>query len=451
MAMWTETTKAEVRTSLHRSTLTAHKFLAYAKMMAAGKSAPDLKALLTHYVEGVCSFWDHLSYEIRGAINEVGFRAGVLPQGDSFFDGSWEVKRDILSTYCPQLVPAVYTMRDNTDVERILLLEPTANDLADDNLPLPMNILLRQLSRPCVYAYTSRDASLYVHPFRYQVLSKDQTAMWASGSPRPLSRIAVGRPDLMVLNQDIIILQDRFDCTNFAHFLFDSITRALLLREHMGTLTPAILVFGGVPGAFHDVLCSALAEAIGLEENSIYFPTRDIIIQSTHRCFWFSDQVESYVHPAQMAHPDSVGLLRSLAHKVTGDVREQKRIYISRADAERRRLANEDEIVALLSRYGFASVQLSKLSARQQIGLFRDAELIVAPHGMGLAHLAFAERLKGVVELFPPNTGSDTYAFIAKALGLEYQFVIGTDVDNNFGDFSVDGEEIICSIDRLLA
>jgi capsular polysaccharide biosynthesis protein len=152
-----------------------------------------------------------------------------------------------------------------------------------------------------------------------------------------------------------------------------------------------------------------------------------------------------------MAHPLSIELLRALAHKVAGDVCGYKLVYISRADAERRRLANEGEIVCGLSRLGFVSVELSKLSTRQQIGLFRDAEVIVAPHGMGLTHVAFAQRLKGVVEIFPPNAGTDAYAFILKAMGVNYSFVIGTSADNNFGDFRANSAEIMRCVDELLA
>src|SRR3954452_2644899 len=110
MGIWTETKKAEVYRSYRRSTLRAHEFLAAARMMAAGRAAQDLESLLTDYVQGIYSLQDHLGYEVREVIDQVGVRAGLLSQGGSFFDRSLGVKREVLSAFCPHLVPAIYPM-----------------------------------------------------------------------------------------------------------------------------------------------------------------------------------------------------------------------------------------------------------------------------------------------------------------------------------------------------
>jgi hypothetical protein len=68
---------------------------------------------------------------------------------------------------------------------------------------------------------------------------------------------------------------------------------------------------------------------------------------------------------------------------------------------------------------------------------------------MGLTHLAAADRLKGVVELFSPTTGSDAYAFMAKAGGIDYNCIVGASVGNPVGDFEVNLEGISRCLDRI--
>src|SRR5207245_3375346 len=89
------------------------------------------------------------------------------------------------------------------------------------------------------------------------------------------------------------------------------------------------------------------------------------------------------------------------------------------------------------------------LSIAQQIGLFRDTELVVAPHGMRLTHLAAADRLRGVVELFSPTIGTDAYAFIAKAGDIDHNCVIGIGADSPVADFTVPVEQVMRCLDRM--
>src|SRR5690606_29148055 len=67
-----------------------------------------------------------------------------------------------------------------------------------------------------------------------------------------------------------------------------------------------------------------------------------------------------------------------------------ERIYVSRTLARQRRVQNEDELVSLLERYGFAKYIPEQMPFEDQVRLFRDAKAVVAPHGAGLANLVFA-------------------------------------------------------------
>jgi capsular polysaccharide biosynthesis protein len=100
---------------------------------------------------------------------------------------------------------------------------------------------------------------------------------------------------------------------------------------------------------------------------------------------------------------------------------ENRRIYISRKSADRR-LENESEIISHLIHYGFSLVELEKLSFREQIQLFREARVVISPHGSGLANLVFSSPGTKVIELFPV-ANLDLFYRLSTALKLNYFYV----------------------------
>ena len=55
-------------------------------------------------------------------------------------------------------------------------------------------------------------------------------------------------------------------------------------------------------------------------------------------------------------------------------------------------MQNEDALVSALRSLGVVPVALETITPPDQIALFRNARLIVAPHGAGLANLVFTKR-----------------------------------------------------------
>lgn len=81
------------------------------------------------------------------------------------------------------------------------------------------------------------------------------------------------------------------------------------------------------------------------------------------------------------------------------------RIYISRRDTARRVLKNEAEVERLMEGMGVQPVLLSKHTVAEQIGIIASANVIVAPHGAGLAHLVYARPGMRILELMPARQG----------------------------------------------
>jgi capsular polysaccharide biosynthesis protein len=84
------------------------------------------------------------------------------------------------------------------------------------------------------------------------------------------------------------------------------------------------------------------------------------------------------------------------------------RIYISRADADRKNVINEAEVVKCLHRYGFERYVLGNLHVVEQAQLFANAEYIIGPTGSGFHNLVFSDD-PTIIELVPDAFGIDWY------------------------------------------
>jgi tetratricopeptide (TPR) repeat protein/capsular polysaccharide biosynthesis protein len=97
-----------------------------------------------------------------------------------------------------------------------------------------------------------------------------------------------------------------------------------------------------------------------------------------------------------------------------------KRIYISRAQANHRRVLNETAVMQQLLPLGFVSVMLETLSFAEQVALFAQAELIIAPHGGGLTNILFCSPGTTIVELVAPSYIRHYYWVISDRLKLHH-------------------------------
>jgi capsular polysaccharide biosynthesis protein len=82
-----------------------------------------------------------------------------------------------------------------------------------------------------------------------------------------------------------------------------------------------------------------------------------------------------------------------------------RRVYFSRRGWSMRVMLNEAELEAALVARGFAVVHPEEMSVTEQINLMRDAEVLVAPTGAGLANALFAPLEARIIEIQPVGFG----------------------------------------------
>jgi hypothetical protein len=94
------------------------------------------------------------------------------------------------------------------------------------------------------------------------------------------------------------------------------------------------------------------------------------------------------------------------------------RIYISRSKTTGRQVINEDAVMEALKPFGFVAYIPEEMSFTDEVKLFSQAEIIVAPHGSGLANMIFAQNASAI-ELFG-SSGVPCFLVLAQVLGFQY-------------------------------
>ncbi|MBM5815404.1 MAG: glycosyltransferase family 61 protein [Cyanobacteria bacterium K_Offshore_surface_m2_239] len=109
-----------------------------------------------------------------------------------------------------------------------------------------------------------------------------------------------------------------------------------------------------------------------------------------------------------------------------------QRIYVSRGNVQQRRVRNEEEVMTILSRYGFVLVCLENLSLQEQITLFRNASHVIASHGGALTNLLHVSPGCQVLEIFQSGHGMRPDFFQLAALkGATYSFCAATSLNSS--------------------
>ncbi len=102
-----------------------------------------------------------------------------------------------------------------------------------------------------------------------------------------------------------------------------------------------------------------------------------------------------------------------------------RRIYVSRSKAPVRQIANEAEILPILSRHGFEIVHCENLSFSEQVKLFSEASIITGPHGAGFVNMMFMAESATVFEIHPRDQKINTcYFSMASAFNHSYFYML---------------------------
>ena len=144
------------------------------------------------------------------------------------------------------------------------------------------------------------------------------------------------------------------------------------------------------------------------------------------------------------AYPEYQSWLRGRALGSISPNGSSPRIYISRKNATKRQISNEEQVVEALESRGVQSYQLEELSVREQVQLFAEAELVIGPHGAGFANTIYSED-PVIIELFGSKR-LNTYHQLSALLDYEYSAI---QCEANGSDLVVDIDELLTVVDDV--
>lgn len=145
-------------------------------------------------------------------------------------------------------------------------------------------------------------------------------------------------------------------------------------------------------------------------------------------------------HPS----PAAVEWLRKTFLRGLSPLSGSRRLFLSRRDAPQRRVTNEEEIAQRLTVLGFEVMCAGEMSIAEQVEVFRNAQIIIAPHGAALTNMVFAPPGTQIVELFGDNYINGCYWALANVCRQKHAFVTAP---TNTLDYHMPVERF----DRLLA
>ena len=199
--------------------------------------------------------------------------------------------------------------------------------------------------------------------------------------------------------------------SNYFHALVDQLPKLAILRT-AGWEPDWILL----PKKRSRVI-DAIYQRIGLEKKIIYTSVRELRKASEmFACSWPNQNIGKY---------ESWGI-KFLNQLFNPKIEEQKiKVFIDRSGSAGRRIKNQDEIEKRLTKLGFIKVRLEERTIEEQVNIFHNAEVIIAPHGAGLANLAFCQPNTKVIEIFSPKYVLMTYRQLAARLELPWLGIVG--------------------------
>ncbi len=143
------------------------------------------------------------------------------------------------------------------------------------------------------------------------------------------------------------------------------------------------------------------------------------------------------------------GMMARMAEGIAVSDDAPKRLYVSRSDASRRRLANERQIEAALRSRGFTIIVPSALSLVEQIRLFKGADAVVGPHGAGMTNIGFCRPGIKVLELTPGYMRLFMVR-IAQGAGLDYRVACFEANNIEQQDWSVDVGQLLEMVSEMI-
>jgi capsular polysaccharide biosynthesis protein len=237
------------------------------------------------------------------------------------------------------------------------------------------------------------------------------------------SRIQVPKtpPEAIRLEGACLSLVSDWSCRNYSHFLLDGLGRLALFLAAGFSLSEVDHVYcptAPTPQVSH------YFDRLGIPTAKRVWAATDVLVE-TEKLFVPSLPATALTYPAWLPR-----FFREAFLPERRD-RAGRRLYVSRRGYGRQAV-EELEVERVLLEHGFEIYEAP--AHPDQPEDFDDAEIVVGPHGAGLANLVFCRPGTRVVEIVPTDNAHPFYFSLARAAGLDYAYLMGRSTANRSRD-----------------
>ncbi|MBF0333770.1 MAG: glycosyltransferase family 61 protein [Alphaproteobacteria bacterium] len=254
--------------------------------------------------------------------------------------------------------------------------------------------------------------------------------------PLEVKFYAAFEPD-QIIDEPAVLVDSRWSETYF-HWILETLPR-LWYRDALPELADVPVIVPGQPTRFQRETLDALGvtrtipfTGQAIRAKRLYFPT--------------------FMAPTSFSTEMMDWIKESLC-RVFGldpDAKPSRLIYASRRKARARHILNEAEIAPMLAARGFEVMCLEDLSLRDQVALFSQAKVVVAPNGSGTANFVFAPRGAALIDLVTLPNPHPIFWMMAKLKSCRYGRLPCQTTQDGRADMVVDAKRLTAMLDQVM-
>lgn len=201
---------------------------------------------------------------------------------------------------------------------------------------------------------------------------------------------------------------------NYYHWLIDLLPRLCLIQSSPRFESFEHLLINGSHAHYEE----ASIRALGVRPGKILY------VDARDRFHIDEAVIPSMDHFSRVIAPWKIEGLRALRDSLPRAQNTcSRRLYVSRKRAAVRRVINEPEFEKILRNAGFTAVELELCSWADQVAMFSNAEVVLAPHGAALANTVFCQPGALLAEINTRFGFRDYYLNLAASSGVRHRFV----------------------------
>ena len=132
----------------------------------------------------------------------------------------------------------------------------------------------------------------------------------------------------------------------------------------------------------------------------------------------------------------------------------ERRVYISRAKAEKRQIINEREVMDVMLSFGFEIHYFEDYDLDKAVEIMRRCKYLVSIHGAGLTNMLFMDKKTKVLEFRQEGDNiNGCYYSLANSLGIDYYYLLckSTPGEIQVADLTVNITKLKSALTEMLA